>query len=277
MSAILNTNYGAVVSRKNLEQNQRFMDKAVERLSSGRKTINARDDAAGIAIAGKMEAQIRGLSKAVQHAKDGQSMAGTAESAMREITTVLQRMRELAVYSASGIANNSGRDHLNLEMSNLVAEIENISTNTEFNQRQVLNGDQFTFYTDIDVAGANITTISANMAANALGVSMNTVSIGGSVPQANLGNVVAAIDNAITTVDSKRANLGAVSNRFDHIIGNLQNVVNNTEKSKSTMIDADYTTETVNLTTSRILQSGSTTMLAQANAQKKLILTLFQQ
>ena len=277
MSAILNTNYGAVVSRKNLEQNQRFMDKTVERLSSGRKTINARDDAAGIAIAGKMEAQIRGLSKAVQHAKDGQSMAGTAESAMREITTVLQRMRELAVYSASGIANNSGRDHLNLEMSNLVAEIENISTNTEFNQRQVLNGDQFTFYTDIDVAGANITTISANMAANALGVSMNTVSIGGSVPQANLGNVVAAIDNAITTVDSKRANLGAVSNRFDHIIGNLQNVVNNTEKSKSTMIDADYTKETVNLTTSRILQSGSTTMLAQANAQKKLILTLFQQ
>jgi flagellin len=277
MAMVINSNYGAVAARKNLLETQDQFNKTLERLSSGQKTIYASDDAAGIAIAGKMEAQIRGLATAIRHAKDGQSMAGASESAMQEVSTLLQKMRELALHAASGIATNSDKDHLNLEMSNLVTEIENLSTNTKFNDKQLLRGLQFTFYTDIDIAGANITTVPSDMAVSTLGISQTTVSIGGGVRQDSLKNVVIALDQAIETVDTKRADLGAISNRFDHIIDNLQNVINNTRRSKSTMIDADFSSETTKLTTTNILQQGGNAMLANANAQKKLILTLFNQ
>jgi flagellin len=204
-------------------------------------------------------------------------MAGASESAMQEVSTLLQKMRELALHAASGIATDSDKDHLNLEMSNLVTEIENLSTNTKFNDKQLLRGLQFTFYTDIDIAGANITTVPSDMAVSTLGISQTTVSIGGGVRQDSLKNVVIALDQAIETVDTKRADLGAISNRFDHIMDNLQNVINNTRRSKSTMIDADFSSETTKLTTTNILQQGGNAMLANANAQKKLILTLFNQ
>ena len=277
MSVVLNSNYGAVVSRKNLLEVQREFDRTVERLSSGQKTIYASDDAAGIAIAGKMESQIRGLTTAIRHARDGQSVAGTAEASMSEVSSLLQRMRELAVHASSGIASISDKDHLNLDMSNLVSQVENISTNSKFNDKQLLRGAQFTFYTDIDIAGSNITTAPSDMAVSTLGVSQSTVNIGAGVAQSSLHVVVSAIDQAIETVDTKRADLGAISNRFDHIIGNLQNVINNTVKSKSTIIDADFSTQTTKLTTTNILQQSGNAMLANANAQKKLILTLFNQ
>ena len=277
MSVILNTNYGAVVSSKNLADNERAMNRVVERISSGKKTIKARDDAAGIAIAGRMESQIRGLTTAIQHAKEGKSLATTTEGSLQEITDVLQKMRELAVHSASGTANNSDKDYLNLEMSNLVSQIESISLNSSLNGNQLLRGEQFTFFTDMDVSGSNITTISADMAVTTLGVPIATVNIGAGVNQSDLDDVVSAIDGAIKSVSTKRADLGAVSNRFDHIIGNLQTVINNTVRSKGIMIDADYAIETTKLTRSNILQQGATSMLAQANSQKNLVLSLFQQ
>ena len=276
MSIIINTNIGAAVTSKNLATNQRQMDRTFERLSAGKKTINASDDAAGIAIAGKMEAQIRGLTMSIRHAKDGMSMAGASEGAMQGVANILQKMRELAVQSASGTASNADKDVLNLEMSNLVEEIESISNNTTFNQNQLLRGEQFTFYTDIFVDGGNITTVQADMAVTSLGVPAAIVNIGQSVAQTDLDDVVSAIDTALLSVDTKRAHLGAVSNRFGHIINNLQNVIDNTTRSKSVMIDADYSTEATELTRSSVLQQGATSMLAQANSQKNLVLSLFQ-
>lgn len=277
MSVTLNSNYGAVVASKNLVANQTDMNKTMERLSKGKKTINARDDAAGIAIAGKMEAQIRALSTAMRHAKDGQALVGAAEGSMQEASKILQRMRELAVHAASGIATEVDKDYLNVEMSHLVQQIDSISSNSKFNQRQLLTGDQFTFYTDMNIKGFNITTVSSDISVTSLGVSQTTVSIGGGVAQNSLSNVVSAIDGAIASVSSKRASLGAVSNRFDHILSNLGSIIDNTVRSKGIMIDADFATETTNLTKSNVLQQGATSMLAQANAQKNLILTLFQQ
>lgn len=277
MSVTLNSNYGAVVASKNLVANQNDMNKTMERLSKGKKTINARDDAAGIAIAGKMEAQIRALSTAMRHAKDGQALVGAAEGSMQEASKILQRMRELAVHAASGIATEVDKDYLNVEMSHLVQQIDSISSNSKFNQRQLLTGDQFTFYTDMNIKGFNITTVSSDISVTSLGVSQTTVSIGGGVAQNSLSNVVSAIDGAIASVSSKRASLGAVSNRFDHILSNLGSIIDNTVRSKGIMIDADFATETTNLTKSNVLQQGATSMLAQANAQKNLILTLFQQ
>lgn len=276
MSIIINTNIGAAVTSKNLATNQRQMDRTFERLSAGKKTINASDDAAGIAIAGKMEAQIRGLTMSIRHAKDGMSMAGASEGAMQGVANILQKMRELAVQSASGTASNADKDVLNLEMSNLVEEIESISSNTMFNRNQLLRGEQFTFYTDIFVDGGNITTVQADMAVTSLGVPAAIVNIGQSVAQTDLDDVVSAIDTALLSVDTKRAHLGAVSNRFGHIINNLQNVIDNTTRSKSVMIDADYSTEATELTRSSVLQQGATSMLAQANSQKNLVLSLFQ-
>ncbi len=277
MSFVINTNIGAVVTSKNLNSNQRQMDRVAERLSSGKKTIYASDDAAGVAIAGKMEAQIRGLSAGVKHAKDGKSLAATAEASMQEISKVLQRMRELALNAASGIANQSDKDHLNLEMSNLVMQIEEMSLNSKFNGRQVLRGEQFSFYTDHEIGGMKITTVPSDMAVTSLGVPATTVSIGGGVAQNKLSTVVEAIDNAISTVNTKRAHLGAVSNRFDHIMNNLGTVISNTERSRSIMIDADFSIESTNFTQRTVVQQGATSMLAQANASKNLVLSLFNQ
>jgi len=277
MSVVINTNYAAVLARKNLAEVQRQMDRSVERLSSGKRINNASDDAAGSAIAGRMESQIRGLTMGIRHAKDGQSLVGTAEGAMQEINKMLQRMRELAVQAASGVANNTDKDYLNLEMKQLVNQIDAISINTKFNDQPLLEGGTFKFYTDIDVAGSAITTDAADMAASALAVSANTVSIGGGVAQAGLSSVVSAIDNALAVVDNRRAALGAVSNRFDHIIDNLQNVIMNTTQSQSRIVDADFSIETTNLTRNTVLQQAATSMLAQANAQKNSVLALIQQ
>ena len=277
MSIVINTNYAAVLARKNLDEVQRQMDKSVERLSSGRRINNAADDAAGSAIIGRMESQIRGLTMGIRHAKDGQSLVGTAEGAMQEVNKILQRMRELAVQSASGIANSVDKDYLQLEMRNLIHEIKAIGLNTKFNDMQVLQGGTFTFYTDIDVAGTAITTVTAAVTLTKLNITTAVVSIGGGENAAGIAQVLTAIDGALAIVDNRRAALGAVSNRFDHIIDNLQNVIMNTVSSKSRIEDADFSIETTNLTRNTVLQQAATSMLAQANAQKNSILTLIQQ
>ena len=276
MSVVINTNYAAVLARKNLAEVQRQMDKSVERLSSGKRINNASDDAAGSAIAGRMESQIRGLTMSIRHAKDGQSLVGTAEGAMQELNKILQRMRELAVQSASGVASNTDKDYLNLEMTNLTTEITSIAANTKFNDQNLLTGTAFTFYTDMDVAGTTIVTTTAACSAAALAVTAANISIGGS-SAVNTSAAINRIDTAIATVDNRRAALGAISNRFDHIIDNLQNVVMNTVSSQSRIVDADFSIETTNLTRNTVLQQAATSMLAQANAQKNSILALIQQ
>ena len=280
MSVVINTNYGAVLARKNLDGVQREMDRSVERLSSGRRINNAADDAAGSAIAGRMESQIRGLTMGIRHAKDGQSLVGTAEGAMQEMNKILQRMRELAVQSASGVASGTDRDYLDLEMTNLVSEIDAIAANTKFNDQRVLTGASFTFYTDIDVAGTAITTSKASVAAVNLAVTVAAVDISSATSNTSTTGVQAVItriDNALGVVDNRRAALGAVSNRFDHIIDNLQNVIMNTVSSQSRIVDADFSIETTVLTRNTVLQQAATSMLAQANAQKNSILSLIQQ
>jgi flagellin len=244
------------------------MDTSIARLSSGKRITAARDDAAGSAIVGRMESQIRGLTMGIRHAKDGQSLVNTQEGALQETTAILQRMRELAIQGASGINRAEDRDYLNLEMKQLILQVTEIGKNTRFNDTQVLTGTQFNFYTDIDVSGSVITTVAASVTAAALNVEIADVSIGGASGGVNASAAINKIDLAIASVDSKRANLGAVSNRFDHIVDNLTNVIANTETSKSRVEDADFAIETTQLTRNTVLQQAATSMLAQANAQK---------
>ena len=152
------------------------------------------------------------------------------------------------------LANSVDKDYLNLEMGQLASQVEAISINTKFNNKPLLDGSTFTFYTDIDVAGSAITTPATDMAVTALGVASGVASIGGGVIQGALSSVVSAIDGALAIVDNRRAALGAVSNRFDHIIDNLQNVIMNTVSSKSRIVDADFSIETTNLTRNTVLR-----------------------
>ena len=276
----INTNVAAIKARSNLERVQRDMDTSIARLSSGKRITRAHDDAAGSAIAGRMESQIRGLTMGIRHAKDGQSLVGTSEGAMQELNKILQRMRELAVQSASGVASSADRNYLDLEMTQLFNEINSISNNTKFNDQRILTGATFTFYTDSDVAGTAITTVAASASAQNLLVSVTSVdisSVTSNTSTTGVQAVITQIDSALSVVDNRRAALGAVSNRFDHIIDNLQNVVMNTVQSQSRIVDADFSVETTNLTRNTVLQQAATSMLAQANAQKNSILALIQQ
>ena len=276
--SVINTNIASIKARSNLDRVQRDMDQSIARLSSGKRITAARDDAAGQAIAGRMESQIRGLVMSIRHAKDGQSLVNTQEGSLQETTALLQRMRELAVQSSNGVMQDSGiadKDYLNLEMIQLIAEINEVGNNTRFNDTQVLTGTQFSFYHDIDVAGTQIQTVAAAATAVALEVTIANVSIGvGST--INTSAAINRIDLAIASVAAIRANLGAVSNRFDHIVDNLTNVVANTEASKSRIEDADFAVETTQLTRNTVLQQAATSMIAQSNASKNTILALIQ-
>ena len=275
----INTNVAAIKARSNLDRVQREMDTSIARLSSGKRITRAHDDAAGSAIAGRMESQIRGLNMSIRGAKDGQSLVDTQEGALQEVTALLQRMRELAVQSESGALADADRDYLQLEVTQLFNEINAISDNTKFNDTRVMTGAAFTFYTDIDVAGTAITTVEVSASAQNLVTSISSISIGSGQVLGSTSGVQASItklDTAIASVAAMRANLGAVSNRFDHIIDNLTNVVANTEAAKSRVEDADFAVETTQLTRNTVLQQAATSMVAQANAQKDTILALIQ-
>jgi len=275
----INTNVAAIKARSNLDKVQRDMDTSIARLSSGKRITRAHDDAAGQAIAGRMESQIRGLTMSIRHAKDGQSLVDTQEGALQEVAAMLQRMRELAVQSTSGVATSADRDYLDLEMTQLFNEINAVSNNTRFNDTRVLTGATFTFYSDIDVNGTAITTVAASSSAQNLLVSVTSVDISSIQDVTSTTAVQAAItqlDTAIGSIAAMRSNLGAVSNRFDHIIDNLTNVVANTEAAKSRVEDADFAVETTQLTRNTVLQQAATSMVAQANASKNTILALIQ-
>ena len=275
----INTNVAAIKARSNLDKVQRDMDTSIARLSSGKRITRAHDDAAGQAIAGRMESQIRGLTMSIRHAKDGQSLVDTQEGALQEVAAMLQRMRELAVQSTSGVATSADRNYLDLEVTQLFNEINAVSNNTRFNDTRVLTGATFTFYSDIDVNGTAITTVAASSSAQNLLVSVTSVDISSIQDVTSTTAVQAAItqlDTAIGSIAAMRSNLGAVSNRFDHIIDNLTNVVANTEAAKSRVEDADFAVETTQLTRNTVLQQAATSMVAQANASKNSILALIQ-
>jgi flagellin len=275
----INTNVAAIKARSNLDRVQREMDNSIARLSSGKRITRAADDAAGSAIAGRMESQIRGLNMSIRNAKDGQSLVDTQEGALQEVASMLQRMRELAVQSANGIASDDDRDYLQLEFKQLFDEIESVSQNTRFNDTRVISGASFNFYSDIDMAGSDISVTGMKAMATALMTSISSVSISStqsSTSTTGIASTITRLDLAIGSVASMRANLGAISNRFNHVIDNLSNVVANTESAKSRVEDADFAVETTQLTRNTVLQQAATSMVAQANAQKNSILALIQ-
>ena len=273
----INTNVAAIKARSNLDRVQREMDTSIARLSSGKRITRAADDAAGSAIAGRMESQIRGLNMSIRNAKDGQSLVDTQEGALQEMGAMLQRIRELAVQAVNGTASNDDQDYMQLEVAQLFKEMKAVADNTRFNDTRVLTGASFSFYSDIDVAGTAITVSAISVRPASLGVTVAAISIGsGTTGAASVAAMIVLVDSAIGSIAAFRSHLGAVSNRFDHVIDNLTNVVANTESARSRVEDADFAIETTQLTRNTVLQQAATAMVAQANAQKNSILALIQ-
>lgn len=272
MPQVINTNMMSLNSQRSLDRSQSDMQRSVERLSSGLRINRAQDDAAGLAISERITAQIRGLSQAMRNANDGVSMLQTTEGAMQEITTALQRMRELAVQAANGTVSQKDKGSLQEEYAALAAEIDRITTSTEFNGTQVLTGaSSVTLQVGFTDAADNMITITmADLSAlTALGEDIGADATGDAARAA-----LALLDADIDTITSERAKLGAVQNRLESTIRNVANVVENQSAARSRIRDADFAVETANLTRTQILQQAGTAMLAQANAIPQSVLQL---
>ena len=191
---VINTNVASIQARSNFERVQRDMDTAIARLSSGKRINTASDDAAGQAIAGRMESQIRGLNMQIRNTKDGQAMVDSMEGTLQEVTGILQRMRELAVQASSGIATAADRGYLDTEMEALVAEIDAISLNTTYNETVLFTGATFSFFADINVTGTEIITTAIQLAASSLTVSATDVSV---MTVLDAQSAINDIDNAV--------------------------------------------------------------------------------
>jgi len=265
MAQTINTNVMSLNSQRHLSSNQADLSRSVERLSSGLRVNSARDDAAGLAIAARMEAQVRGADVAVRNANDGISLAQTAEGALNEVGNMLQRMRELAVQSANGTNSSSDRANLDAEYQALDTEITRIAGATEFNGIAIIDGD----------AGAQTFQIGANKDDTFDVTTVALTNVGGDIKSVGgAETALDAIDTKIDTVATDRATYGAASSRLSSAINNLNIMSENTNAAKGRIVDADFAVETANLTRASILQQAGSAMVAQANQMPNNVLSL---
>ena len=275
MPLFVNTNISSLNSQRQLINSGKSLDTAFQRLSSGLRINSAADDAAGLQISNRLTNQIQGLDQAIRNANDGISLAQVAEGAMDEITSALQRIRVLAVQSQNGINSSSDRLALQIEVSALKAEISRVATTTQFGGVKLLDGK----YSSTFLVGANAgQTISVNISRAGGGFGTSGLGLANLSISSLTGASAAltALDSAITIIDSKRADLGALQNRFQSTIRNLSNIVENVSAARSRIRDTDFAKETAELTRSQILQQASTTILAQSNQRPQSALSLLQ-
>lgn len=275
MASIINTNIASLNTQRNLSASQSSLNNSIQRLSSGLRINNAKDDASGLVIATKMDSQIRGMDVAVRNANDAISLSQTAEGGLSKVTDALQRMRELAVQGANATTDNAS---LSQEFTQLQAEITRITNNTNFNGSNTLGAAAATGFTfqvgagttandSVTVALTDYTAATSETAKSAA----NTVLID---TAANSKAAITQIDLALTEVNAGRAKLGAVQNRFDAVVSNLQVSIESQTAAKSRIMDADFAAETAKMTRAQILQQAGTAMLAQANQLPNSVMTL---
>ena len=285
--AVVNTNVNASVAQNALTRNERAMNTAMERLSTGQRINSASDDAAGLAIGSRMTSQIRGLETGIRNANDAISMINTADGALIEVTNMLQRMRELALQASNGTTTSADRDYLSAEYANLLSEIDRIAENTQWNGMNILNhttdaSSKFAYQVGanggqtIEVQFGDMTNTASGVFAE-LTASHNVITAATTASAITQGtSAVVAIDAAITAVNSQRATYGAAVNQLTYAVDNLSNVQVNAEASRSRIMDADYAVETSELARTQIISQAGTAMLAQANQLPQTVLSLLQ-
>ena len=283
MASTINTNIPSLNAQRNLSASAGSLTTSMQRLSSGLRVNSAKDDAAGLAIAERMQTQVRGMNVAIRNANDGISLAQTAEGALGKIGDNLQRMRELAVQAANDTNGSTDRVSLDDEFKQLAAENERVIKNTKFNGQELLTGSggtggSFTFQIGANTQSDNRVTIATTDMFTAMGSATQGTSTAASLGTTALAarNAMDALDTALDAVNSQRSKFGAAQNRFDAIIANLQVSSENQAAARGRIMDADFAVESANLARAQILQQAGTAMLAQANQMPQSVLKLLQ-
>ena len=279
MPMTINTNIISLNAQRNLNGSQSSLATSMQRLSSGLRVNSAKDDAAGLAIAERMNAQVRGMNVAVRNANDGISLAQTADGALASIGDSLQRMRELAVQARNSTNSDSDKESLNLEFTQLSDEIARVLGGTTFNGKAILGADAgtLTFQVGANVsANDSIDIATTDMTADATITTVTGASIGSAADATAIATVITDIDAALDSINSQRAIFGASQNRFSAVITNLQTSVENQSAARSRIMDADFAAETANMSRAQILQQAGTAMVAQANTLPQNVLKLLQ-
>lgn len=262
--AVINTNISAIRATNASNSAAKMSATSMERLSTGKRINSAKDDAAGLAIATKMTAQVRGMGQAIRNANDGISLAQTAEGALNEVSNMLQRVRELSVQSSTGTYDDAtDRAYMNTEVTELSSQITDILSNTKFNGVDLFSGTDVTVQTGansgetVDIANASIT------------VGTFDVSTAGGASTA-----IGDVDTMLDAVNSARASYGAGQNRLESVVNNLTDNVTNLSDARSRIQDTDYSAETTQMAKAQILNQASTAMIAQANQSQQNVLSL---
>ncbi|ODU08589.1 MAG: flagellin [Rubrivivax sp. SCN 71-131] len=279
MPQTINTNLTSLNAQRNLNASQLSLSTAMQRLSSGLRVNSAKDDAAGLAIAERMNTQVRGMAVAMRNANDGISMSQVAEGALSKVGDALQRMRELALQARNATNSESDKESLNKEFIQLQEEISRVLGGTTFNSKRILGPDATTFTfqigantTENDVVSIGFTNLASS--ADITAVTASAAAIGSGVGVDAIATVIADIDDAINRINDTRAVYGATQSRFEAIIANLQVAVENQTAARSRIMDADFAAETANLSRAQILQQAGNAMVAQANQLPQQVLRL---
>ena len=279
MPQTINTNIVSLNAQRNLNMSQASLATSMQRLSSGLRINSAKDDAAGLAIAERMNAQVRGMNVAVRNANDGISLAQTGEGALAKVGDSLQRMRELAVQARNATNSDSDKDSLNKEFAQLQSEVTRVLGGTSFNGKHILGSDAATL--DFQV-GANttaddmISVTTSDMSTDAVltAVTVSTAVIDHTATAGDIKTVIDNLDAALNKVNDTRATFGATQSRFDAVIANLQQGAEAQSAARSRIMDADFAAETSNLSRAQILQQAGNAMVAQANQLPQQVLAL---
>ncbi|REL34797.1 flagellin [Thalassotalea euphylliae] len=269
MALVVNSNIQSLNSQRQLSRSTNDLGTSFERLSSGKRINSARDDAAGLQISSRLTSQVNGLNQASRNANDAISLAQTAEGALEEYTNTVQRMRTLAVQASNGSNSTADRTALNTEFTALESELSRIAEQTSFGGVSLLDGS----YANEFQIGANAgQTISVSVTQN---FSATTIGAEGSLTSfADAQSSITNLDSVLATVNETRANLGAAQNRFSSVIRSNDNTAQNVSASRSRIEDTDYAAESANLARNNVLQQAASSLLAQANQQPQIALSL---
>jgi flagellin len=272
---VINTNVSALRAQNSSRVANRMQATAMERLSSGKRINSAKDDAAGLAVATRMQAASRGFTQAIRNANDGMSLAQTADSAAGSISDILIRMRELAMQASTGTLSDDDRALVQKEVDALILQIDDVVDQTTFNGNKLLNGDAATGF-DIQTGIESGQTVKITIAdlGSATGTALAGVSAIDVSDAAGATGALAVLDSAIDNVAGERANLGAQLNRLESAVDNLTSRVTNLDESRSRIEDTDFSAESTKLAAAGILAQASTAMLAQANQSQQGVMNL---
>jgi flagellin len=272
----LHTNAAALSAQNSVGSTQKSLSASMSRLGTGLRVNSAMDDAAGLQIATRLEAQTRGMAVAQRNTQNGISMMQTAEGAFNEITNIVLRMKDLATEAANGSSNADDKTAMDSEYDALGLELTNIMTNTKFGGQALLNGGTLAAAVNFQIGAdaAEVMTVDASANLTAVGTAITALQ-GGDITTAATAAMTLA-DTTITAVGTLRSQLGAASNRLEHVYNNLGNMSSNTTQARGRIMDVDYATETANMTSKQMLMQAGTSMLKQSSSMSQLVMSLLQ-